>query len=76
MLCYMDTGNRTRGRSTRVSHSQTAAARQRHIAREAELIAQARASAAAARTVSEEQVDAWIDSLGTDHELPPPSSGR
>jgi predicted transcriptional regulator len=72
----MDTGNPTRDKSTRVSRSQTPSGRQRRIAREAELIAQARASAAAARTVSEEQVDAWIDSLGTGHELPPPSSGR
>lgn len=50
--------------------------RQRRIAHEAELIAGTRASAAAGRTVSEAQVDAWIDSLGTDHEQPPPRSGR
>jgi predicted transcriptional regulator len=52
------------------------AANRRRIAREAALIAQARASAAGGRTVSQEQVDAWIDSLGTDHELPPPRSDR
>lgn len=61
-------------RSTRVSRPETATARQSRIAHEAELIAQARASAAAGRTVSEEQVDAWIDSLNTDHEHPPPRS--
>jgi len=76
MLCCMDTANPTRDESTRASRSETAAARQRRIAHEAELIAQARASAVAGRTVSEEQVDAWIDSLNTDRELPPPRSGR
>jgi predicted transcriptional regulator len=45
------------------------------IAWEAERIAEARASVAAGRVVSSEQVDAWIDSLGTDHELPAPRAG-
>jgi predicted transcriptional regulator len=76
MLWTMDTANPTRDESTRVSRSETVAARQQRIAREAELIAQARTSAAAGRTVPEEQVDAWIDSLNTDRELPPPRSGR
>jgi predicted transcriptional regulator len=48
----------------------------RDIAAEAKLIAVARASAANGRTVASDQVDAWIDSLGTNHELPPPKSGR
>jgi len=56
--------------------SEIEAARQRRIAYEAELIAEARASAAAGRVVSSEEVDAWIDSLGTDNELPAPKSGR
>lgn len=43
---------------------------------EAERLARARASAAAGRTVPEAEVDAWIDSLGTNRELPPPRSGR
>jgi predicted transcriptional regulator len=55
---------------------ETEADRQRRIAREAEMIAEARASAAAGRVVSSEEVDAWIDSLDTDHELPAPRSGR
>ncbi len=42
------------------------------FAEEAELLAQARASAAAGRVVSEEEVNAWVNSLGTDNELPPP----
>jgi predicted transcriptional regulator len=39
------------------------------------MIAEARASVAAGRVVSFEAVSAWIDSLGTDHELPLPQSG-
>ena len=45
-------------------------------AREAEMSEAALASVAAGRTVSEEQFDAWVDSLGSYHELPPPRSGR
>jgi predicted transcriptional regulator len=51
---------------------QTEAGRRRRLAREAEMIAEARASAAAGRVVSSQEVDAWIDSLDTDHELPLP----
>ena len=56
--------------------AETDAERQSQIAWEAERIAEARASVAAGRVVSAERVDAWIDSLGTDHELPAPRSGR
>ena len=49
--------------------------RRRRIAWEAEGIARARASVAAGRVISSEAVDAWIDSLGTDHELPLPKPG-
>ncbi len=45
-------------------------------AAEAKWLARARASALAGHVVSEAAVDAWIDSLGTDHELPPPRSAR
>jgi predicted transcriptional regulator len=55
---------------------ETAEEREQRIAREAEMIAEARASVAAGRVVSLEAVSAWIDSLGTDHELPLPQSGR
>jgi predicted transcriptional regulator len=50
--------------------------RQRRFAREAAGIAEADADIAAGRVVDEAEVDAWIDSIGTDHELPVPSSGR
>ncbi|MBW4090448.1 MAG: hypothetical protein HIU82_04965 [Proteobacteria bacterium] len=51
------------------------AARQRRLAAEATLLAVARADIAAGRTVPAEAVDAWIDSLATDHPLPPPHPG-
>ena len=71
----MDTAPRPTDR-TQTARFETEAERQGRLAREAELIAKARASAAAGRVVSSEEVDAWIDSLDTDNELPPPHSGR
>jgi len=41
---------------------------------EVEMIAAARAEAAAGKVVDAAEVDVWIASLGTDHELPPPRS--
>jgi hypothetical protein len=55
---------------------ETAQEREQRVAREAEMIAEARASVAAGRVVSLEAVSAWIDSLDTDHELPLPQSGH
>lgn len=55
---------------------QTGAERQRRFAWEAERIAEADADIAAGRLVDEADVDAWIDSIGTDHELPVPYSKR
>lgn len=52
--------------------AETAAEMARRIAWEAERIAEALASAAAGRVIPSEEVDAWIDSLDTDHELPAP----
>jgi predicted transcriptional regulator len=69
----MDTMNLQTGPAPR---RETEVERQDRIAWEAAGIAKARASAAAGRVVPSEAVDAWIDSLGTDHELPPPRSGR
>ena len=59
----------------RSPHPERAAARQRRLATEAALLAAAQADVAAGRTVSSEAVDAWIDSLATDHPLPPPQPG-
>ena len=58
-----------------VPGDETAEEKAERIAREAVMIAEARASVAAGRVVSFEAVSAWIDSLGTDHELPPPHLG-
>jgi predicted transcriptional regulator len=55
--------------------AETEAARQSRLAREAIMIAEALASVAAGRLVCSEAVDAWIDSLDTDHELPVPYAG-
>ncbi len=52
--------------------SETEADRQRRFAWEAERIAEADADIAAGRLVDEADVDAWIDSIGTDRELPVP----
>src|SRR5579863_10154105 len=49
---------------------------QRRVAWEAARIAEADASVAAGRLVDEADVDAWIDSIGTDHELPVPYARR
>jgi predicted transcriptional regulator len=58
------------------AHPGTAADRCGQIAREAALIAEADAEIAAGLFVTEAAVDAWIDSIDTDHELPVPSPGR
>lgn len=51
---------------------ESAAEKQRCLAREAEMIAEADADIAAGLIVDSADVKAWIDSIGTDHELPPP----
>jgi len=48
----------------------------RRLAWEAERIAEADADVAAGRMVDSAKVKEWIDSIGTDHELPVPYSGR
>jgi predicted transcriptional regulator len=56
--------------------TESEADRERRIAWEADRIAEARADVAAGRLVSSARVKAWIDSIGTDHELPVPYSRR
>jgi predicted transcriptional regulator len=58
------------------SHSETAAERQRRFAWEAAMIAEADAEIEAGLFVDAADVDAWIDSIGTDHELPLPATRR
>jgi predicted transcriptional regulator len=61
---------------THAAHVESAAEMQRRLDWEAEGIAKARASIAAGRVVDSAKMKAWIDSIGTDHELPVPCSGR
>ena len=64
------------GADSPAPRQEPAEAKAQRLASEAEMIAEARVSVAAGRVVSLEAVSAWIDSLGTDHELPLPQSGR
>ncbi len=73
-MVSMDSTNPARGKPASTPRPETTSARRQRIDREAALLAQARASAAAGRTVSDTQVDAWIDSLDTDNPLPMPQS--
>ncbi len=57
---------------TPATPSETEAERQARLAWEAEGIAAARAELDAGLYVDADEIDAWIDSIGTDHELPPP----
>ena len=55
--------------------SETGEEKEQRLAREAAMIAEARASVAAGRVVSLEAVIAWVDSWDTENELPPPHLG-
>jgi predicted transcriptional regulator len=52
------------------------AARKIRVEREAELIAEGDADFEAGRFVDSADVKDWIDSIGTEHELPPPRPRR
>jgi predicted transcriptional regulator len=52
------------------------AERQRRLIWEAKMIAKADADIAAGRLIDETDIDTWIDSVGTDQELPAPRSRR
>jgi len=55
---------------------ETEAERQPRVVRETEGIAKTRASIAAGLYVDAAGINAWIDSIGTDYELPPPTRHR
>ena len=65
----MDTMNLDTGEAP---PTETEADKKRRLAWEAGMIAEADADVAAGRLVDEVDVDAWIDSLGTDYERPVP----
>ena len=72
----MDTINPGPNDGANAPRPETESERQRRLAWEAEMVAEADADIAAGRLIDEAEIDAWIDSIGTDHELPPPRSGR
>ena len=58
------------------SESEADADQRRRFAWEAERIAEARAELDAGLFVDAAEMDAWIDSIGTECELPPPPTRR
>jgi len=62
--------------SGHAARSETETERQRRLTWEAEMIAEADAEIEAGLYVDSDEMDAWIDSIGTDHELPPPATRR
>lgn len=72
----MDTAPFTQDGNRSEPGHETPEEHQRRLAWEAEAIEAARASAAAGRLISLEAVEAWIESLHTDHALPPPKPGQ
>jgi predicted transcriptional regulator len=62
--------------SVQADRSESAEAQGRRLEWEAAMIAEADASVAAGRLIDASEIDAWIDSIGTGHELPPPHRSR
>jgi predicted transcriptional regulator len=76
ILRAMDTAPRP-GDSTQAGRPETEAETQRRLAWEAEMIAEADAEIDAGLYVDAADIDTWINSIGTDHELPlPPTRHR
>jgi predicted transcriptional regulator len=71
----MDTTPRSADRAPN-PETETETDRKHRIAWEAEMIAQADAELDAGLYVDADEIGAWIDSIGTDHELPPPPTRR
>jgi hypothetical protein len=72
----MDTINPTPNGGDGTPEPQTEAEKQGRLAREAEMIAEARAELDAGLYVNVAEVDAWIDSICIEHELPLPRTRR
>ena len=72
----MDSINPAPNDGADASRPEIEAERQRRLAWEAEMIAEADAEIEAGLYVDADEIDAWIDSIGTDHELPPPPTRR
>jgi hypothetical protein len=65
-------GTRLPGDTVQTDHSESAEVERHRLEREAAMIAEADAEIEAGLYVGADEIDAWIDSIGTDHELPPP----
>ena len=72
----MDTINPAPQDGADAPRPETDAEKQRRLACEARMLAEARAQLDAGCYVDATDVDAWIDSLDTDNELPPPPIRR
>jgi predicted transcriptional regulator len=72
-LQVMDT-RPTRPSDDAFAPAETEVERQAELAREDRMLDEADADLVAGRTVSLDAVEAWVDSLGTDQELPVPRS--
>ncbi len=72
----MDTINQASNDHAATSCAETAAGQRCRLAWEADMIAEADADIAAGRLVASARLRAWIDSIGTDQELPVACSGR
>jgi hypothetical protein len=72
----MDTVNPTPNDGDGTTDPEAEVEKQRRLAWEAEMIAEARAELDAGLYVDAAEVDAWIDSIGTEHELPLPRTCR
>jgi predicted transcriptional regulator len=68
----MDAINPTPNGNADSPRRESDAERLRRLAWEAEMIAEADAEIEAGLYVDADDVDTWIDSIGTDHEAPPP----
>jgi predicted transcriptional regulator len=58
----------------KTKQTEAEAERQRRLAWEPKRIAEADAHIAAGHLIDEDAMDAWIHSLGRNHELPPPQA--
>jgi hypothetical protein len=75
-LCPVDNVDPASNDSADTGRPETEAEKRLRFAREASMIAEARSELDAGLYVDNAEVDAWIDSVGTDHELPVPPTMR
>jgi predicted transcriptional regulator len=72
----MDSINSAPNDRTDVSRQETTARQQHRLTWEVEMIAEADADITAGLYDDADEIDAWIDSIGTDNAPPPPPTRR